>query len=124
MAIKIKTDGEDLLFNTQAGVEEQASRKLTDLFKLACGAPISSGQLFDDIGYLGDTTSTRAILEGTYECPPDMNPHTRMLCEEAHWIFILKSMEEVCNFVLTTEDYQFFWSKADEFIQSSYSNIH
>ena len=52
-----------------------------------------------------------------------MNPHTRMLCEEAHRIFILKSTEEVCNFV-TTDDYQFFWSKADEFIQSSYSNIH
>jgi hypothetical protein len=34
-AIKIKTDGEDLLFDTQAGVEEQASRKLTDRFKLA-----------------------------------------------------------------------------------------
>lgn len=122
-AIKIKTDEEDLLFDTQSGVEQQASRKLTDRFKLARGAPISSGQLFDDVGYLGDSTSTRAILEGTYEFPPEMDPHTRMICEEAHRIFILKSTEEVCNFV-TTDDYQFFWSQADEFIQSSYSNIH
>lgn len=52
-----------------------------------------------------------------------MDPHTRMLCVEAHRIFTLKTIEEVCNFV-TTDDYQFFWSRADEFIQSSYSNIH
>jgi hypothetical protein len=52
-----------------------------------------------------------------------MDPHTYMLCQEAHHIFTLKTTEEVCNFV-TTEDYQFFWSTADEFIQSSYSNIH
>ena len=52
-----------------------------------------------------------------------MDPHTRMLCVEAHRIFTLKTIEEVCNFV-TTDDYQFFWSREDEFIQSSYSNIH
>lgn len=52
-----------------------------------------------------------------------MDPHTRFLCEEAHHIFILKTTDEISNFV-TMEDYQFFWSHADEFIQSSYSNIH
>jgi hypothetical protein len=118
MAIKIKQGDENLLFETQAGVEQQVARKLTDRFKLGRTAPISSGQLFDDISYLGDTTSTRAILEGTYEFLPETNPHTRFLCEEAHRIFILKTTEEISNLV-TTEDYQFFWSHADEFIQSA-----
>jgi hypothetical protein len=86
-------------------------------------APISQGKLFDDIGYLGDTTSTKAILEGTYEFPPDMDPHTRLLLKEAHGIFSLKTTEEISNFV-STEDFQYFWSHADEFIQSSYSHIH
>jgi hypothetical protein len=104
-------------------VEQQVARKLTDRFKLGRTAPISSSQLFDDIRYLGDTTSTCAILEGTYEFPPEMDPHTRLLCEEAYRIFTLKTTDEISNFV-TTEDYQFFWSHADEFIQSSYSNIH
>jgi hypothetical protein len=45
-----------------------------------------------------------------------MCPHTRLLCKEAHRIFVLKMTEEIANFV-TTEDYQFFWSRADEFIQ-------
>lgn len=34
IAIKIKQGDEDLLFDTQAGVEQQAARKLTDRFKL------------------------------------------------------------------------------------------
>jgi hypothetical protein len=85
-AIKIKTAAGDVTYDTRQDVEEQAARKLTDRFKLARDAPISSGQLFDDIGYLGDTTSTRAILEGTYEFPPEMDPHTCLLLEEAHCI--------------------------------------
>jgi hypothetical protein len=61
----VKHKNGDLQFDTQADVELHAGRKLTDIFKLARDAPISSGKLFDDIGYLGDTACTRAILEGT-----------------------------------------------------------
>jgi hypothetical protein len=78
-AIKVKTPEGDVVYDTRQEVEEQASRRLTDRFKLARDAPISQGKLFDDIGYLGDTTATKAILEGTYEFPPDMDPHTRLL---------------------------------------------
>jgi hypothetical protein len=52
-----------------------------------------------------------------------MDQHTRLLLEEAHRVFSLKSTEEISNFV-STEDFQYFWSHSDEFIQSSYSNIH
>jgi hypothetical protein len=122
-AIKVKTADGDVVYDTRQEVEEQAARCLTDRFKLARDAPISQGKLFDDIGYLGDTTATRAILEGTYEFPPEMDQHTRLLLEEAHRVFSLKSTEEISNFV-STEDFQYFWSHSDEFIQSSYSNIH
>jgi hypothetical protein len=122
-AIKVKTSDGDVVYDTRQDVEEQAARRLTDRFKLARDAPISQGKLFDDIGYLGDTTSTKAILEGTYEFPPEMDSHTRLLLEEAHRVFSLKSTEEISNFV-STEDFQYFWSRSDEFVQSSYSNIH
>lgn len=121
--IIVNQQGNDIVYDTREGVEEQAARRLTDRFKLARDAPISQGQLFDDIGYLGDTSSTRAILEGTYDFPPEMDPHTRLLLEEAHRIFANKSTEEISNFV-STSDFQYFWKRADEFIQSSYSNVH
>ena len=121
--IKVQDDDGDHVYETRAEVEEHAARKLTSRFKLARHTSIEEGQLFDDFGYLGDTTSTRAILEGTYEFPPDMDPHLRMLLEEAHKVFSNKSTEEISNFI-STQDYQHYWSRADEFIQSSYSNIH
>jgi hypothetical protein len=102
---------------------EHAARRLTDRFKLARDAPICEGKLFDDIGYLGDTMCTKAILEGTYEFLPEMDWHTRLLCEEAHRIFSLKSTEEISNYV-SSDDFQYFWKHCDEFIQSSYSHIH
>ena len=123
--IKVKgdDDAEDEIYETREEVEDHASRKLKARFKLARDAPISQGQLFDDIGYLGNTASTKAILEGTYEFPPDMCPHTRLLCKLAHEVFTRKSLEDIATFV-QTDDYQYYWKRADEFIQSSYSNIH
>jgi hypothetical protein len=122
-SICVKSDGGDEQFDTQVEVEEQAACRLTDRFKLARDAPICSGQLFDDIGYLGDTQCTKAILEGTYAYPPEMDWDTRLLCEESHRIFSLKSTEEISNYV-SSDDFQYFWLHADEFIQSSYSHIH
>ncbi len=93
-SIRVQSDSGDQQFDTREEVEEQASRRLTSRFKLARDALICDQQLFDDFGYLGDTATTRAILEGTYEYPPEMDWHTRLLCEEAHRIFSLKSTEE------------------------------
>lgn len=122
-SIRVQSESGDQQFNTQDEVEEQASRRLTSRFQLARDAPICNDALFDEFGYLGDTASTRAILEGTYEYPPEMDWHTRLLCEEAHRIFTLKSTEEISNYV-ATEDFQYFWLHCDEFIQSSYSHVH
>ena len=52
-----------------------------------------------------------------------MDPHTRLLCEEAHKVFSAKSTEEISALV-ETGDFQYFWLHCNEFIQSSYSHIH
>ena len=124
-AIRVKTDGDgpDAFFDSREEVEANAARKLTSRFKLARDAPICEGTLFDDIGYLGDTATTRSILEGTYDFPPTMDHHTRLLLEEAHKVFAQRSTEEISTLV-SVEDFQYFWKRADEFVQSSYSHIH
>lgn len=124
-AIRVKTDGDgpDAFFDSREEVEANAARKLTSRFKLARDAPICEGPLFDDIGYLGDTATTRSILEGTYDFPPTMDHHTRLLLEEAHKVFAQRSTEEISTLV-SVEDFQYFWKRADEFVQSSYSHIH
>lgn len=116
----MKDDDGDHVYKARAEAEEHEARKRTSCFKLklARHTSLEEGQLFGyDVGYLGDTTSTRAILEGTYKFPPDMDPHLRMLLKEAHKVFSNKSTEEISNFIWTL-------LVPDEFIHSSYSNIH
>ena len=121
--VQASEDAPEMHLVTRPDVEAQAARRLTSRFKLARDSPICEGRIFDDVGYLGDTTSTRAILEGTYEFPPEMDPHLRLLLEEAHKVFSQRTTEEISTFV-STEDFQYYWRRADEFVQSSYSNIH
>ena len=115
--------GPDAIFSSQEDIEEVAATHLSDRFKSAHSAPISSGKLLDDIGFLGDTKTVRDILEGTYEYPPDTDPHTKLLFEEAAKIFSTTAEDVISTFV-TTKDFQDWWLTSDETIQSSKSGAH
>ena len=68
-------------FKTEKGVFDAVAVGLSERFRLAFTAQCYSGQLFDDIGFVGDTECARQILEGTYVFPPDTDPATRLLLE-------------------------------------------
>ena len=78
---------------------------------------------FDDIGFCGDTEAVEQILLGTYDFPPDTDPATRLLCEEADITYAKMSQEELATYV-TVEDFQHYWQRANERISSSYSGLH
>ena len=121
--LKVPTDDGDIMYATKEGIESQAAEALSKRFRLATHAPILQDErLFADFGYLGNTDATRQVLEGTYDYPEDMDTHTRMLLEEAHHIFKKMSDEEIIDMV-STSDFQYFWQRANENIQSSESNI-
>ena len=42
------------------------ANSLDERYRAACHAPISSGQLFQDLGHLADTASAEALLRGDY----------------------------------------------------------
>ena len=83
IAIKVRTPTGETHYTTQEGVEQGAASVLQERFCLGRRAPMCSGQLFSDIGYIGDTTATRSILEGTYTFPPDTDEPTMFLWKEA-----------------------------------------
>jgi hypothetical protein len=47
------------------------SAHLSERFRLAYAAPCYCKQLFDNLGFIGDTKCSQRILEGTYDYPPD-----------------------------------------------------
>ncbi len=51
-------------------------------FFLAEAAPICTGGLRGKFGYNAITRTARAILNGTYQFPPDFDQATREICKE------------------------------------------
>ena len=72
-------------------------------FCLAFMALSYSGNLFDDIGFIGHTAAATVILEGTYVFSPDKDQATRLLLEEAAVTYAQRPPEVVATHV-TVED--------------------
>ena len=51
-------------------------------YMLAGEAPICSGDLFKDFGYLANTPASRAVLDGIYKIPTDSDTATAELFAE------------------------------------------
>ena len=100
-------------FKTKEGVFFACSKNLAKRFRLAFSAPCSHGQLFDDIGFLGDTECARQLLEGTYVFPPGTDKATRLLFEEIAIVYKEMNPKTLATYV-TIEDFQYYWQRANE----------
>ena len=86
-------------YTTEDEILGQLSSHFAQRFRLAFSAPCHNGQLFSDIGFLGDTAAAQAILEGRYEFPDDTDPATRLLSEKAGYTYARMSRTEVATYV-------------------------
>ena len=75
------------------------------------------------MGFVGDTEAARAILEGTYVYPPDIDPATKLLLEEAAMTYAKMPAEEIATYV-TVEDFQYYWQRANERVSLPYSGLY
>jgi hypothetical protein len=101
---------------------KHTSKHLSQQFRLAHSAPCYQGQLFDDLGFMGDTKCAQKILERTYEYPPDTNEWTKKILHQAQMTFSQMSGTEIAT-MITTEDFQNCWQWVDERTLSSFSGI-
>jgi hypothetical protein len=101
---------------------EHTSKHLSQQFRLPHSAPCYQGQLFDDLGFMGDTKCAQKILEGTYEYPPDTNEWTKKILQQAQMTFSQMSGIGIAT-MITTKDFQNYWQWVDERTLSSFSGI-
>ena len=99
------------------------SKQLSERFRLVFTANCHQGQLFNDIGFLGDMESARMILEGTYKFPPDTDDATRLLFKEWGHAYAEMDRDELETYV-TVENFRYYWQRANERISTSYSSLH
>jgi hypothetical protein len=116
-------EGPDTVYSSRHEVETAGAAHLTGRYREANHAPANSGALLDDIGQLGAGQAVQDILRGTYEYPPEMDHHTRLLLQEAAFLFA-QTAEDVVSTFVTTKDFQEWWLTANEDIQSSRSLAH
>jgi hypothetical protein len=61
------------MYDTEQEAVAHTADHLSNQFQLAYSAPCYRGQLFNEIGFTGDTKCMQQILKGIYEYPPDTN---------------------------------------------------
>ena len=109
--------------NTEAAVvEHTTSNHLSESFRQAYSAPCYHGQLFDNLGSMGDTECLQHILEGTYGYPSDTDIWTKKILQEAQHTFLHTSGEGIAT-TISTADFQQYWRRVDERTSSSFSNV-
>jgi hypothetical protein len=109
-------------YDTKQDVVAHTSGHLSEHFCLAYSALCYHGQLFDDLGFMGDTDCAKQILEGSYNYPLDTGIWTKKILQEAHYTFSKMSGTEIAATIIT-EDFQYFWQRVDERTSSSFNGI-
>ncbi len=107
-------------YDTEQEVIAHTAEHLSERFRLAYSAPCYRGQLFDDLGFTGDTVCAQQILEGTYNYHPDTDIWTKNILQEAQITFSRMSGCKIATFI-TTKDFQEYWQWVDEQTSSSFS---
>ena len=97
-------EGETRNCATQKDIFNAARPVLRTRFTGAMGSPFYSNQLFDDVGFTGDTECAQQILEGMYEIPGGTDEFTTLLLKECAEMYRKMSREDVATYI-TVEDY-------------------
>jgi hypothetical protein len=108
--------------NTEKSVVAHTSNHLSESFCLAYSAPCYRRQLFDNLGFMGDTECLQRIFEGTYDYPPDTDVWMKKILQEAQHTFTRMSGKEIAT-MISTADFQQYWRRVDERTSSLFSGI-
>ncbi len=109
---------------TKETVEKAIFREVHDKqYIMAKEAPICSGKFFDNFGYVANTPASRAVLDGSYETPPDTDGATTELFNKIARIrqIIPKDSAPI---IITAEQWKRYWAIANEETSLSESGLH
>jgi hypothetical protein len=111
-------------YTTKDTVEEAIFREVHDKrYTMAKEAPICSGKLFDNFGYVANTLVLRAVLDGTYQTLANSDIATKELFDKIAAIrrIIPKDLAPI---VITPEQWKRYWAIVNKESSSSESRLH
>ena len=79
--------GQQTVVSYKAPLNNAVATSLDERYRAACDAPISSRQLYHDLGHLAHTESVEALLRGQYTFPEKCEGATEPILREIVLIF-------------------------------------
>jgi hypothetical protein len=92
-------------------------------YTLADEALICNGELFEHFGYTANMPASKAVLDGTYEAPANLDTATIELFGQIAAICRLVPASSV-SIVITPEQWKQYWRIVNKETLSSESGIH
>jgi hypothetical protein len=126
-ATMIQEEGDDGAITerkTQDTVKQLIFSKVCEkLYTLAGEAPICNGTLFQAFGYTANTPASKAVLDGTYVAPEDLDSATKELFAE---IATIRKMipENLVSITITPQQWKQYWKVVNERTLLSESGLH
>jgi hypothetical protein len=124
-SVQVKTQGGIFVeSNTKETVEDAIFRKVHDKrYTLAKEAPICSGKLFGNFGFVANTPASKAVLDGTYHPPPDSDKGTTELFSKIAAIRRIVPRDSASP-VISPEQWKQYWADVNKETLSSESGLH
>ncbi len=92
-------------------------------YTMAKEAPICSGKLFDDFGYVANTPASRAVLDGTYEPPENSDKAAKELFDKIAAIRRIIPRDSA-PIIITPKQWKRYWAIVNKKTSSSESGLH
>ncbi len=110
--------------STKDTVKDAIFRKVHDKrYTQAKEAPICSGKLFGNFGYVANTLASKAVLDGTYQPPPDSDQATAELFDEIATIRRIVP-KDLASAVISPKQWKRYWAVVNKETLSSESGLH
>ena len=117
---ELNENGEPVIREGQEEVEQAVMANNEARFRLTENTPPMTEPLRSELGFLGNTEAARQILNGTYECPPEVDEYTKAFLAQIQ----VPQQQPQVRLSITSDDYIWYWKKAKERTSSSFSGLH
>ena len=119
-SIQVEAQGGAILERNMQDTAEQTifSKIHEKRYTLAGEAPICNGELFNQFGYTANMPASKAVLDGTYKVPANLDAATNELFAEIAAIQRLVPANSV-SIVITPEQWKQYWKVVNKETLSS-----
>jgi len=109
--VKISSELGPQLILGKANIKQAICQSLQQQFTKAPGYPFLHGKILSHVSLLGCSTTAKEILEGTYQCPLDVDTYTQQFIEALQWLVV---QPEMILAILSPENFCTHWCWARE----------